>query len=404
MIVGGDDIIPLAPVAQHTSQFTEASHAADLRLDAHRRPASRCPAATGGVDPCATPLSAAAAASEILTDDPYGLAQAYESLGGYLYVPTVALGRLVDSPDQILAHDRPLRRRRRAARGDSTLTGGYGAWSELPAEVSGALAWRSSVEPTSAARRRRATGASDLEARLFPDAGDERRAWSRSTRTPTRRACSRASGAEAGSFSDADLFIAAGHEGARSWRARSSSGSAATPATTCRRAYYGDVTDWVDVFSDGGRLRRQHRLRPREQRHDRPRRAPARALRRLDRRLGRRRAPVSSAGALTYAKQSYLGGLGLYSGYDEKALMEAVYYGLPMYTFDGRRTKAAPLPDTPDLTVATADGLTSAGLSFTPTFETQTATDADGQTVEYLTAERPGTRGRRPASPCSPAS
>ena len=57
--------------------------------------------------------------------------------------------------------------------------------------------------------------------------------------------------------------------------------------------------------------------------------------------------PVSSAGALMYAKQSYLGSLGLYSGYDEKALMEAVYYGLPMYTFDAPRTKAAPLPATP---------------------------------------------------------
>ena len=114
VIVGGDDIIPLAPVAEQTSQFTEVSHAADLRLtaDAGRRLLSgRAGGIPNGVDdPCATPLSAAAAASEILTDDPYGLAQAYESLGGYLYVPTVALGRLVDSPDQILAHDRPLRR------------------------------------------------------------------------------------------------------------------------------------------------------------------------------------------------------------------------------------------------------------------------------------------------------
>ena len=100
MIVGGDDIIPLAPVAQHTSQFTEVSHAADLRLqpDARRRAVPGSSAPTGVEDPCATPLSAAAAASQILTDDPYGLAQAYESLGGYLYVPTVAVGRLVDSP------------------------------------------------------------------------------------------------------------------------------------------------------------------------------------------------------------------------------------------------------------------------------------------------------------------
>ena len=32
VLVGGDDIIPLAPVAQHTAQFNEESHAASLRL------------------------------------------------------------------------------------------------------------------------------------------------------------------------------------------------------------------------------------------------------------------------------------------------------------------------------------------------------------------------------------
>src|SRR5690606_25634729 len=42
--------------------------------------------------------------------------------------------------------------------------------------------------------------------------------------------------------------------------------------------------------------------------------------------------PVSAGAALTYAKQSYLGELGRYSGYDEKVLMQTVFYGLPMYT------------------------------------------------------------------------
>ena len=53
--------------------------------------------------------------------------------------------------------------------------------------------------------------------------------------------------------------------------------------------------------------------------------------------------PVSAAGALAYAKQSYLGGLGLYSGYDEKVLMQTVYYGLPMYSF-ANPTREVPLP------------------------------------------------------------
>ena len=160
-------------------------------------------------------------------------------------------------------------------------------------------------------------------------------------------------------------------------------------------AYYGNATDWVDVFSDAGGYVGSTGYGLADS---------------VTTALGERLlalyadwigvtvhlpagdVPVSSAGALTYAKQSYLGGLGLYSGYDEKALMQAVYYGLPMYTFTGT-TKAAPLPDTPDLTVTTTDGLTSARLSFTPSFEAKTAKNAAGQTVSYLTAN-----GQAPAA------
>ena len=99
--------------------------------------------------------------------------------------------------------------------------------------------------------------------------------------------------------------------------------------------------------------------------------------------------PVSASGALTYAKQAYLGGLGLYSGYDEKVLMEAVYYGLPMYTFGGD-LKDLPLPEIPDDLVPQYDEnglLTAASLSLHPVFAMATATDDRGRDVSYLIAD-----------------
>ncbi len=143
VIVGGDDIIPLAPVAQNTSQFSEVSHADDLRLP-KVSDTEPCPTSVI-VDPCETPLSAAARTSHILTDDPYGLATSYETLGGHLYMPTAALGRLVETPDQIIATIDRFLGVDGLLTADSTLTGGYGAWSELPQQVTEALAWRSAV-------------------------------------------------------------------------------------------------------------------------------------------------------------------------------------------------------------------------------------------------------------------
>ena len=111
VLVGGDDIIPLAPVAQHTGQFNEASHAPDLRLRTRRRRMSRArrSSPTATLDPCATPLSAAAATNHILTDDPYGLADAYESLGGLPLRADRGRGPAVEIARADHRGDRPVR-------------------------------------------------------------------------------------------------------------------------------------------------------------------------------------------------------------------------------------------------------------------------------------------------------
>ena len=116
-MIGGDDILPLAPVAEHIDQFTERSHAADLRR-------------TTQPDGSALPDDGSRGYGRPLRDADPGrgrheqhperrsvrLATAYDTVGGTLYVPSVAIGRLVETPDADLGDDHavPRERRRRA--------------------------------------------------------------------------------------------------------------------------------------------------------------------------------------------------------------------------------------------------------------------------------------------------
>jgi len=393
VVVGGDDILPFAPVPQNTAKFTEDSHASDLRR-ATTPTGDPCPADVppDAVDPCATPLSAAAAAGSILTDDPYGLASAYESLGGHLYVPTVGLGRLVETPAQIqstvarfLATDGAM-----DAAGDltadSSVTAGYGAWAELPAEVTAALEWRApdNDELTGTWTRQ------DMTDALFPqDGSDSPRLVSLNTHADERRMLPGVEGAESGRFADTDLFLAEGRTGSPQLAGALVFLIGCHAGNNLPTAYYGDVEDWVDVFSAAGGFvgNTGYGL-------------ANNTTTALGERLlalyadwigvsvdGR---SITSAQALAYAKQSYLGGLGLYSGYDEKVLMEAVYYGLPMYTFApaaSGETKSAPVPSVPAglSEITDHDGLLSASLRLQPTFASVPSASADGTT--YLTAD-----------------
>ncbi|GAA1995801.1 hypothetical protein [Microbacterium ulmi] len=395
VIVGGDDIVPMAPVPQHTSQFTEQSHAADLRL-AEPIGGGACPAevAPGALDACATPLSAAAAASDILTDDPYGLANAYQSLGGFLYVPTTALGRLVETPDQIRATVERFIDAEGVLEADSTVTAGYGAWSELPDDVTTALSWRSTSNATLGSTAEDGTwDLDDVTGALFPGEDESPAVVSINTHADERRMLPGVPGAEKGVFQDADLFTSGSVSDAD---AEDLAGSlifliGCHAGNDLPTAYYGeDSLDWVDVFSRAGGYvgNTGYGL-------------ANNVTTALGERLlalyadwigveadGRK---VSASEALTYAKQSYLGGLGLYSGYDEKVLMGAVYYGLPMYTFaDAATTKTAPVPRIPAELAplrTSDDGLSSASLSLTPAFQKRTVQDAAGKDVSYLVAD-----------------
>lgn len=389
VLVGADDVIPFAPVAQNTADFTEDSHAASLRLT-KAADGSDCPASVsiGEVDTCATPLSAAAAGNWILTDDPYGFADAFETLGGYLYVPTVALGRLIDSPGQILGAISRFVDDDGTVDARSTLTGGYGAWSELPDDVEEKLDWRTAGDDTQLGD---AWNAAAVEAALFPEGGRTAGVVSINTHADEMRMLPRVPNAETGTFVQDELYVASQRADSGSLRGALVFTIGCHAAGNLPSGYYGDAAvDWTDVFSaaagyvgnTGYGLANNLSTALSE-----------RLLVLYADWLGVTNddgTTMSAAGALTFAKQSYKGDLGKYSGFDEKVMMQAVYYGLPMYALDdeGLDPKAAPfVPRANDLTpVRLKDGLVSASLVLAPSFDERSGEDAAGRPVTYLTA------------------
>jgi hypothetical protein len=89
VIVGADDILPMARVPDLTQTGNERTFAQELLNLA---------GANGGNDS----LMGAAAAGDILSDDPYGAFTPTPFLGTYRYMPNVALGRLVESPEDMV--------------------------------------------------------------------------------------------------------------------------------------------------------------------------------------------------------------------------------------------------------------------------------------------------------------
>ena len=95
VLVGADEVLPMARVPDLTATANERSFAQELLGLA---------SSTGGNNA----LLGAAAAGMILTDDPFGAFSPAPFLGTYLYTPDVALGRLVESPRGHAGRDRPV--------------------------------------------------------------------------------------------------------------------------------------------------------------------------------------------------------------------------------------------------------------------------------------------------------
>jgi hypothetical protein len=391
VIVGGDDIIPFAPVPQGSGQVGDSGHATQLRF-AEPLDGGTCPTdlEAGAVDPCATPLSAAASAGMILTDDPYALAEARPSSGGYLYVPTVAIGRLVDSADQIRGQLDRFRLNDGVLDGDSALSGAYGPSADLPQLVSENLAWRLGAGDT---RVSEPWTAEDAEALLFPGDDAAPRIVVLSGTGDERRLQPGVEGAVDGEVDASEYLEADDHEPPRvpSADALFDPDAPVSPidgsvvvitgdhaGINLPASYYGDTTDWADVFSAAGAFIANT---GRAVADDVTTSHSERLAVLYTDWIGVTAAggAVSSGDALLFAKQSYLGATGAAMADDDRTLMQSIYFGVPMYTF-ADSTKEPPVP-------AVASDESASTVALAPSLATVTRDDGSGNAVTYVTAD-----------------
>ena len=379
VLVGGDDALPMHRVRQATFAINEEDNEASLRLQqvAEGQP---CPVVTAGqLDPCATPLSAAAAGNYILTDDGYADLDPARLLGREVFVPDLAVGRLVETPDEIAAAVRTFLDQDGVLRADSALATGYDAWQEMPAEIARGLVGIA-VERLEGDW----TGA-QLDAALFP-AGASPRVVSPNAHASETHLLPGDPGD--GFFTEDDLYgpgTMAGGDGSATSQdvaaIRHALAGVLTFTIGCHAGgglpdvWYGDpatggaggrgALDWSQLLGQVGGYVANTGYGI----------ADTAATGLSEQLMSDYAGHVGSglrltAGeALTLAKQDYWSDLGRYLGYDDKVLMQATYYGLPMWTIEDHRPSTAPTPGPTDAFGA------DLRATFTPSFVERQAAD-----------------------------
>lgn len=381
-VVGGDEQLPMARVPDLTSAVNERGFA-----DGDAGP--------GGAD---NPYTAAQRAGYLLSDDPYGTLTATPWLDRALYVPQLAVGRLVETPEQITAQLRQFVSVGGVVDPSSALTTGYDFLSDGATAVDRALA--GDVGSTGSHQiliDESWTRQQVLDA-LFPGGSVSPRLVSLNAHFDQSRALPAAGNS---SGSDNDLLTAAdvaAHPQALAGRVLFSMGCHA--GLSVPLAYSGiagsdaATADWAKQLAGT-----QTALWVANTGYGLGDTATVALSEALMRDFAQRLDGSLTAGAaLAYAKQAYLGSLGAYGAADEKALQEVAFYGLPMWRIGGKASNgASPLKTTapaPVPTVSTAEdaatGLPSYATTTTLSFQRSDSTSGSYWSVNGQTQTTAG--------------
>jgi hypothetical protein len=328
-LVGADSQLPMYRTPDMTLSANESGYAETDRNAAG----------------AANPLAAAQAHGDMLTDDNYGTLAAIPWLDRRLYLPDLAVGRLVETPAEIQGQLQQFIDGGGRLTPSSALTTGYDFLSDGATAVDAALGAdgvsnRNTLINSTWTR-------SDLNTALFPSTGspfvdsinahfDHNRALPSVGNT---------TGTESDLFTVADITA---HPDAILGRILFSMGCHA--GLNVPDSYVGAGTqvakDWAQTFAasraiwvantgfglgDTATVALSERLMQLFAQH-------------LD-------GTLLAGQALQFAKQGYFSDLGAYGVYDEKAMEEPVFYGLPMWRVGGARwdppasgQPAAPVP------------------------------------------------------------
>jgi hypothetical protein len=343
-LVGGDDLIPMGRVVDDTTLSNEADYASDL----------------AAADNQATPLSAAAVGFFTLTDDPYASFTPRAYGARILYSPDVAIGRLVETPAEILTQINtfltPVAGRAIGEINPQTsLVTGYDFLSD------GALALRDNLAPqvpSQATLVNETWTRSDLASQVFP-AGDAPAIQSINAHFSHNEALPAAGNTASDTsdlFTTADVAATANAD-RLARRILLSVGCHA--GMNVPDLYVGASSrrlDWAQAFARQGAVFVGNTgfgygdtdlVAYSEKLH----REIARNL----------RSGSSIADAIRYAKQAYLAE-GLTTVYDPKVLMQTVYYGIPQYRIAGTFVPPQP-PVVPPVGVDPKTNLQAAAIT-----------------------------------------
>ncbi len=368
VLVGGDDIVPMARLDDTTRVGNETGYADEFDVNG--------------------PYYGALSTSHFFSDDPYGDLDPIEWATRRLYVPELALGRLVESPTQIIAQIEAfgsasgrLDASRAYAAGYDFMTDGASSVREAltsslssangaPADVSG---------PVNESTWSGAELLGDLSGPPAPSVSAVFAHFDHTAlETPDGDAVTAAELAAALPGGSRLVFSMGCHSGLAVSDATVGGGASAddvAAALTARGAVYLTTTGYG--YGDQVSVGLQERL--------------------MVLFAGELDGSVSVGDAVRNAKQTYFAGQGLYGAYDEKALSSTILYGLPMFAVGTERPVRPTPPNATPTPVPGAGGLASAAYDETFTFTGRTgdigrwyeADAGSGPQLPQITAGRP---------------
>ena len=376
VIVGDDDVVPFARIPDLTNVSNESDYTGDVL-------------AVNSEDA----LLGSVITSNVLSDNPYGAFHPVPWLDHQLYVPNVAVGRLVETPDQIIGQLTQFQQFNGELDPKSALTTGYDFLSDGAAKVADSLdgivgagndtrlingTWTSADLASHFNNATPVPGIASINAhydhhRLLPGAGnttgDESDLYTTQNivRSPVSPQI----------LPGEVLFSMGCHAGLNV-----SDAFAGTPSADQAQL----LLDWPQAFADQGAAVYVGNTGYGYGDTD----TVAYSEQLMSNFAARLAGSMSIGQALTFAKQDYYGSLAQYQTYDEKVLSETAFYGLPMYRIGARPapvgvTAAAPnhaltasaTPPSLPFTTDAITGLPAVNLGLTPAF-TKVDLGADG--------------------------
>jgi hypothetical protein len=344
VLVGNDDVVPMARLADPSPIANESEYASALGFST------------------ASPALYAAANHFLLSDDPYGSPSPTKFNGGELYIPSVAVGRLVETPDDIVTQVNQFVAARGSLDPKTELVSGYGFLSDGAQAVGANLraAGRTGTDLISESWTR-----DQLVNAMFPSTGSQPAIMAPNAHYDHNRLLP----ADQSAAHKQDVLFTAGQLAARGAGATTRalvltigchsgfgasdlwySGNAAvdwaqTYLGVSRAAMFAAMTGYG--LGDTVAVAYSEKLQ-------------SYFAQRLD-------GSLSTGRALAFAKQDYYAALGTLSVYDPKVVNEATLYGLPMWTLGN---VAPPTPPEPAPTFTDGStGLPAASFTVAPTFQ-----------------------------------